>query len=92
MLKPNVVFFGESVPKSRVEAARRIVDDADALLVAGSSLTVYSGFRFVKGRFESGNRIAIVNRGSTRGDELASIRIDGTTGGVLPRLADALAG
>jgi NAD-dependent SIR2 family protein deacetylase len=67
MLKPDIVYFGESVPKERVEQAYSLVDDADALLVAGSSLTVYSGYRFVRHAAAKEMPIAIVNRGPTRG-------------------------
>jgi NAD-dependent SIR2 family protein deacetylase len=83
LLKPDVVFFGENVPAERVEAARDALADADALLVAGSSLMVYSGFRFVRIAHEAGLPIAIVNRGRTRGDDLAALKIEGDVGAVL---------
>jgi NAD-dependent SIR2 family protein deacetylase len=70
LLKPDVVFFGENVPAVRVEAARDALACADALLVAGSSLMVYSGFRFARLAHEAGLPIAIVNRGRTRADDL----------------------
>ena len=89
VLKPAVVFFGESVPPEKVRYAMDRVDEADALLVAGSSLTVWSGFRFVKRAAERGLPIAIVNIGPTRGDELAAIKIEGKCGEVLSALADA---
>ena len=92
MLKPNVVFFGENVPRERVEAAWRLFRDAEALLVAGSSLAVYSGYRFVLKAGKEGLPVAIVNLGPTRGDNLARIRLEGKTGEVLPKLADALLG
>ena len=76
VLKPDVVFFGESVPVQRVSGAYAVVDDADALLVAGSSLTVMSGLRFVRHAAREGKPVAIVNRGPTRGDELATVRLD----------------
>ena len=75
-LKPDVVYFGESVPAERVDRAYDWVDRASALLVAGSSLTVYSGRRFVMHAHKLGKPIAIVNAGPTRGDEFASVRID----------------
>jgi NAD-dependent SIR2 family protein deacetylase len=75
-LKPDVVFFGESVPKSRVEGAYRLVDDADVLVVLGSSLTVMSGLRFVRHSAKNGRPVVIINRGSTRGDHLAMIKIE----------------
>ena len=76
-LKPDVVFFGESVPKERVERAYALVDSADVLVVLGSSLTVMSGLRFVRYNAKHGRPVVIINRGPTRGDELASLKIDG---------------
>jgi NAD-dependent SIR2 family protein deacetylase len=75
-LKPHVVFFGENVPRDRVALAYAAVDAADALLVAGSSLTVMSGLRFVRHAARDGKPIVIVNRGITRGDPLATCRVD----------------
>jgi NAD-dependent SIR2 family protein deacetylase len=86
VLKPHVVFFGESVPKEKVELAMSRVDGADALLVAGSSLTVWSGYRFVKRAAERGIPIAIVNIGPTRGDELASLKVEANVGEALESL------
>jgi NAD-dependent SIR2 family protein deacetylase len=83
LLKPDVVFFGENVPVDRYEAARAALADADALLVAGSSLMVYSGFRFVRLAHEAGLPIAIVNRGRTRGDDLADLKVEGDVGSLL---------
>jgi len=83
LMKPDVVFFGENVPGDRYEDAREALAQADALLVAGSSLMVYSGFRFVRQAHEAGLPIAIVNRGRTRGDELADLKIEGDVGEVL---------
>ncbi|ONI82989.1 NAD-dependent protein deacetylase 1 [Actinosynnema sp. ALI-1.44] len=76
VLKPDVVFFGENVPRDRVEQCYRMVDEAKALVVLGSSLTVMSGLRFVRYAAKSGKPVAIVNRGRTRGDEYAGIRVD----------------
>jgi NAD-dependent SIR2 family protein deacetylase len=90
VLKPAVVFFGETVPAGKVAVAMEHVDEADALLVAGSSLTVWSGFRFVKRAAERGVPIAIVNVGPTRGDELASLKIDAKCGPTLSAAADAV--
>ncbi|MDZ4266960.1 MAG: NAD-dependent deacetylase, partial [Mycobacterium sp.] len=92
MLKPNIVYFGESVPKEIVEEAYSVVDGADALLVAGSSLTVYSGYRFVRHAAARGVPIAIVNRGPTRGDDLATVKIDNGCSPMLALLADELPG
>jgi len=82
-VKPDVVFFGENVPGDRYAAAREGLAGADALLVAGSSLMVYSGFRFVRQAHEAGLPIAIVNRGRTRGDDLAGLKIEDDVGTVL---------
>ncbi len=76
VLKPDVVFFGENVPAGKVHAAYEAVEEADALLVAGSSLTVMSGLRFVKRAASHGHPIVIVNRGATRGDGLAALHLD----------------
>jgi NAD-dependent SIR2 family protein deacetylase len=80
VLKPDVVFFGENVPAPRVarcyDAVDALVDSGGALLVAGSSLTVMSGLRFVRRAAKAGTPIAIVNRGETRGDPLATYRVD----------------
>ncbi|GAA1784042.1 hypothetical protein GCM10009712_34120 [Pseudarthrobacter sulfonivorans] len=74
-LKPDFVYFGENVPKERVEAAYAMVDDAAALLVAGSSLTVMSGLRFVRHAAKGGKPVVIINRGETRGDPQATIKL-----------------
>jgi NAD-dependent SIR2 family protein deacetylase len=73
-----------------VDKAYSFVDDADALLVAGSSLTVFSGYRFVRHAAARGIPVAIVNRGQTRGDELATIKVDGGCSPILTLLADEL--
>ncbi|GGC07209.1 NAD-dependent protein deacetylase [Cellulomonas carbonis] len=91
MLKPEIVYFGESVPRERVDRAFALVDDADALLVAGSSLAVMSGFRFVRHVARSGRPVVVVNRGATRGDALATLRVHAGTSETLTALADALA-
>ncbi|WP_370465297.1 NAD-dependent protein deacetylase [Nocardia sp. CS682] len=90
MLKPDIVYFGENVPKERVAAAFELVDEADALLVAGSSLTVMSGLRFVRHAAKTGRPVVIVNRGTTRGDELATCLLDAGCSNALVALADAL--
>jgi NAD-dependent SIR2 family protein deacetylase len=79
VLKPDVVFFGENVPPGRVQRCYDAVDalsPADALLVVGSSLTVMSGFRFVRRAVRAGVPVVIVNRGPTRGDELATVKLE----------------
>ncbi|MGN7780917.1 NAD-dependent protein deacetylase [Mycolicibacterium sp. 22603] len=90
MLKPDIVYFGESVPKERVAQAFSMVDAADALLVAGSSLTVFSGYRFVRHASAAQMPIAIINRGPTRGDALATVKIDGGCSELLTLLAGEL--
>ncbi|HET6731737.1 NAD-dependent protein deacetylase [Mycobacterium sp.] len=90
MLKPDIVYFGENVPKDRVQQAYSLVDRADALLVAGSSLTVYSGYRFVRHASALGLPVAIVNRGRTRGDDLAVVKVDAGCSPMLALLADEL--
>jgi NAD-dependent SIR2 family protein deacetylase len=89
-LKPDVVFFGESVPKSRVEAAYALMQRAEILVVLGSSLTVMSGFRFVRHNAKLQRPVVIINRGSTRGDELASLKIDGGCSETLAELRATL--
>jgi NAD-dependent SIR2 family protein deacetylase len=90
MLKPDIVYFGENVPKEREAQSYSLVDEADALLVAGSSLTVFSGLRFVRHAAAAGRPVAIVNRGPTRGDELATVKVDGGCSELLVLLADEL--
>lgn len=91
VLKPDVVFFGENVPPERVQRAWALLDEARVLLVAGSSLSVYSGYRFVRRCRQEDRPVGIVNLTPTRGDGDARIRVAGRVGDVLPRLADALA-
>lgn len=86
VLKPDVVFFGENVPKTLVEQAFAYLAEADALLVLGSSLTVFSGFRFVKRASEQAKPVAIVNAGPTRGDSLCSLKVNARLGEFLPKL------
>jgi NAD-dependent SIR2 family protein deacetylase len=76
VLKPDVVFFGEAVPRDQVEAAQRHLEDADAMLVVGSSLMVYSGFRFVQAAARRGIPIAAVNIGRTRADDLLTLKVE----------------
>ncbi len=90
MLKPDIVYFGESVAKDVVRQAFSLIDDADALLVAGSSLTVFSGYRFVRHAAARDMPVAIINRGTTRGDELAAVKVDGGCSELLTLLAEEL--
>lgn len=90
-LMPDVVFFGGSVPRDTLDAAWRLFDRAEVLLVVGSSLAVFSGFRFVRRAAERGVPVGILNRGPTRGDDYAQVRVDERAGVALPELARALA-
>ena len=91
LLKPDVVFFGENVPAERYARARDALGGADALLIAGSSLMVYSGFRFVGLAQEAGLPIAIVNRGRTRADDVAELKIAEDVGAALANALAAMA-
>jgi NAD-dependent SIR2 family protein deacetylase len=76
MLKPDVVFFGENVPRDRVDEGIRALHEADAVLVVGSSLMVFSGYRFVNAAARAGKPIAMVNIGRTRADELLTLKVE----------------
>jgi NAD-dependent SIR2 family protein deacetylase len=90
VLKPAVVFFGENVPRGRADAALRALAGADALLVVGSSLMVFSGFRFCLAARDLGKPIAAVNLGRTRADELLSLKVASDCGAALTEAAQAL--
>ncbi|VTU19820.1 NAD-dependent protein deacetylase [Variovorax sp. SRS16] len=90
VLKPDVVFFGESVPRDRVAAAHAGLAAADAVLVAGSSLMVYSGFRFVQAAVATGKPVAAVNLGRTRADALLTLKIERPVGEALTELSAQL--
>ena len=90
--KPDVVFYGDSVPRVRVERAFDWVGQAAALLVVGSSLMVFSSFRFVRAAARAGQPIAILNQGLTRGDELARLKIESGCGRALCEAAETLRG
>lgn len=87
ILKPDVVFFGEQVPRLRVDAAFAALEQADGALVVGSSLTVYSGFRFCIRARELGKPMVAINRGRTRADPLFAIKVDRGCGEALAALA-----
>ena len=87
MLKPDVVFFGETVPRDRVDRSFALLAQSRSLLVLGSSLAVMSGYRFVLRARQWGTPVAIVNQGSTRADAQATVRIDAPLGPTLTRLA-----
>ena len=91
-LKPDVVFFGENVPRARVDECYSMIEAAGALLVLGSSLTVASGYRFVRHAAKLGIPVAIINQGTTRGDALARCRVDAPLGASLSALVARLEG
>lgn len=84
MLKPDVVFFGEGVPRSRVTMAMNRLEESDAILVVGSSLMVWSGYRFARRAAERGMPVAALNRGRTRADHLLALKVDACCGEILP--------
>ncbi|MYS88632.1 MULTISPECIES: NAD-dependent protein deacetylase [Streptomyces] len=90
ILKPDVVFFGEAVPRQRVEHCRELVRAATSLLVLGSSLTVMSGLRFVRQAAQAGKPVLIVNRDPTRGDQHALTRVSLPLGKALTTVAERL--
>lgn len=90
VLKPDVVFFGENVPKARVERCYRLIDAAASMLVLGSSLTVMSGFRFVRHAAKAGKPVLIINQGVTRGDPYAVQRVNLPLGRALTELTQLL--
>ena len=90
LLKPDVVFFGENVPKPRVEACFSLVSSSSALVVLGSSLTVMSGLRYVRRASSLGVPVVIVNQGATRGDSFATATLDAPLGNTLTALVREL--
>ena len=91
MLKPDVVFFGESVPRDRVAKVREALAQADAMLVVGSSLMVYSGYRFVEDAVAAGKPVAVVNMGRTRADAVLTVKVELEVGATLQALVARLA-
>lgn len=91
VMKPDVVFFGESVPRSRVEQAYAGLQEADAVLVVGSSLMVYSGYRFCRAAADQGKPIAAINVGHTRADAQLALKLDAPCAPVLAALLQGLA-
>jgi len=83
LLKPDVVFFGENVPRARVAAAMDALDAADAMLVVGSSLMVWSGYRFCERAAAAGKPMAAINRGRTRADHLFALKVERACGDAL---------
>jgi NAD-dependent SIR2 family protein deacetylase len=89
-LTPDVIFFGDNIPAARTVEALRRMDDADALLVVGSSLMVYSGFRFARMAAASGKPIAAINQGITRADDLIDLKVEASAELILPRVTALL--
>lgn len=92
ILKPEVVFFGDSVPKKIVSFIHERLLESDSVLIVGSSLEVYSSYRFAHAAWQQNKPIAILNIGPTRADKLASIKMSAIVGDVLPRLRILSAG
>ena len=90
VLKPDVVFFGEGVPKHRVDAAIGALEQSDAVLVIGSSLMVYSGYRFCEWAYNMGKPIVAINLGRTRADHLFSLKIERSCADALGSLIERL--
>ncbi len=90
MLKPEVVFFGEVVPKEKFAEAAALVDAADALLIAGSSLVVNSGVRLLQQALRRKIPVVIINRGETKGDQRATVKIDAGTSETLVAIRERL--
>ena len=88
LLKPDVVFFGENVPRERVAATQAALADADAMLVVGSSLMVYSGFRFARMAHQRNMPLVILTRGVTRADDLATLKLDTACEGILEQAVE----
>ena len=91
IVKPDVVFFGEAVPRTRSRHAKMLLEQSDALLVVGSSLMVFSGYRFARLANEAGKPIAIVNRGATRADGIAACKLTANCAEILSHAARRLA-
>lgn len=89
-LKPDIVFFGDNVPKQRVEQVRSEVSDSDAIFVLGSSLTVYSSYRIILQAKEENKSVAILNIGPTRADNIVDIKVSTKCGDILPELCKTL--
>ena len=90
VLKPAVVFFGENVPKVRIDQAYQALAESDALLVVGSSLMVFSGYRFARRAAELGKPVVVINHGLTRADPLASLKVEGECGALLDAAVSVL--
>jgi len=87
LLIPRIVFFGDNIPKKRVSKVRDLVEDCDSLLVMGSSLFVYSGYRIVLETKSANKPVAVVNIGPTRADDCVDIKIEAKFGDILPLIS-----
>ncbi len=87
ILKPDVVFYGEQVPRPRIEAVYTALNRADAVLVAGTSLMVFSAFQFIREATRQGKPIAAINQGKTRADDLFMLKVEKPLGETLSTLA-----
>lgn len=90
ILKPAVVFFGENVPAGRVDSVRECLVDSEAVLVVGSSLTVWSGYRFVREAARAGKPVVAVNQGRTRADDLIRFKVDAPCDRVFHELSERM--
>ena len=90
VLKPTVVFFGETLMPGSADRCNRALDDADALLIVGTSLMVFSGYRLVRDAVRAGRPVFLLNRGKTRADDLITMRLDADCGPALARAVDSL--
>lgn len=86
MLKPNIVFFGDNVPRDRIENVVRHIIDCDGLLILGSSLTVFSGYRIVLQAKELQKEVAVINIGNTRADAIIDIKISAKCSEIMKQL------
>ncbi|XP_076249548.1 NAD-dependent protein deacylase Sirt4 [Calliopsis andreniformis] len=86
ILKPDIIFFGDNVPRQTVESVKYNVEHSDSLLILGTSLSTYSGYRIVLQANSAGKPIAILNIGKTRGDDLADIKVEGRCGEILSKI------
>lgn len=89
-MKPDVIFFGENVPVKRTEYIKQLVNDSYAILVLGSSLSVYSAYRIILQAVDAAKPVCVVNIGSTRADHLVNIKIEAKCGDILPQTYDIM--
>lgn len=90
VMKPDIIFFGDNVPRERAESVKDSVEGSDSVLVLGSSLSTFSSYRIMLHAHEINLPVAIVNIGKTRADHLARLKLSGKCGEIMPRLCEAL--